>query len=112
MKLRTLITALLLLAAGHAVADFKTVIEAHEVPLDQFIAPVSSSGMLSFRTCTDCDLVSARLTPNTKYYVDRKAVELREFRRAFFSLRNRNAASLTVLEHLETDTITAVKLYL
>jgi hypothetical protein len=110
MKTKLFLTAMFLSLALPAAAEFTTVSRAYEVSIMDFRAPASVDGGLAFKGCAKCDTISARVTPNTRYQVDGKALPLEKFRQAAARIYNREAATIIVLHHLESDTIVSVSL--
>jgi hypothetical protein len=107
-RLRTL-TLVLLCFAGAAMAVEGTVISrAYEIGLDQFQAPATPNSRAFFRPCQECDRQSARVTPDTRYSVNGKAVGLTDFRKAILLVQDRRNAMVTVLHHLESDTVVSI----
>jgi len=103
----TLICALLLLSLS-AAAEFKTVSLAYEVALSNFRVPATPSSGVIFRECTECNSKAVRVTADTLYKINGKAVTLKEFRKSVFRIRRRAETTVIVLHHLETDTIVSV----
>lgn len=108
MKFRALIFALALCASLPAAAIFEVVSKAHEVPLSDLRLPGSTSGTLTFKSCKDCDYETVRVTASTQYEANRQSLTLDEFRNALAQITNRQV-TVTVLHHLESDTIKAVR---
>jgi len=109
MKLRALIFALALCASLPAAAVFEVVSKAHEVALTDLRLPGSTSGTLTFKACKDCDYETVRVTASTQYEANRQSLTLEDFRNALAQIRNRQEVTVTVLHHLESDTIKAVR---
>ena len=112
MKIRTLFAAVMISLSFSAAADFTTVERAYEVNLATFNVPVTHNGIISFKECDTCEAVSARLTGQTRFIINGKAVELKEFRKSVFQVRDRSSKSVTVLRHLEADTVTSISVVL
>lgn len=106
------LTALALLVSVPAAAQFTTITRAHEVALSDFHMPASPNGSVSFRPCRDCDMLILSVTVATEYVLNGERLELREFRKRLSTVRDRDAVTLTVMHHLETDTVPAVKVRL
>ena len=110
MKSKIIIMLTLLLGMVlPATAEFTTVTRAHEVALSEFRAPATESGGIAFRICSSCELNSVRVTANTRYFVNEKAVSLVDFRQAIASVRKRDENIVIVNHHLESDTIVSIK---
>jgi hypothetical protein len=93
-----------------ASADFRTVNRAYEAALDGFRLPVSESSTLGIRTCETCEHQSLRVTNNTRYFVNRSAVDLKEFRRQVLQIRDRKFQAVIVKLDLESDVVTSVSI--
>jgi len=112
MQIRITIAAALLLTCATAFAQFRTTQLAHEVPLNGFVVPITQNGILNFRVCENCEGISSKLTPETRYIINRQDVELSEFRSRLSVVRERGNRTLTVLQKLDTNTITLVSIQL
>jgi len=106
------LTAIFLLSALCTVAsaDFRTVSRAYEATLDGFRLPVTESGTLGFRTCETCDSQSFRVTTETHYNVNNRAVNLKEFRSQVLQIRDRKFQAVIVEHDLESDVVTSVSI--
>ena len=96
-----------LLAALPALAAFERVSMAYEVVPRNFTAPATANGGLVIRECDRCAMRSIRVTAGTTYTMNGDRVTLDEFKDAL-DLRDREAVLLTVLHHLESDTVLSV----
>ena len=112
MQIRKLIIAALFVFSLPVAAEFTTVELAYEVKLSDLRIPVSSTELLMFRECADCEPKTVRMTRETRFVVNGKAVELKEFRRRVSHVRNRASETVIVRHHLESDTITVIKVTL
>ena len=112
MYIRLLLATMMIALSLSAGADFRTVSRAYEVPLNLFTVPVTHNGQIVIKECGDCKAVSARLTSETQYKINGKTVTLSDFRTEAFRVRDRDRTYLTVLHHLETDTITLIAMSL
>ena len=108
MKFRALFAAALVSVSLSATADFRTISRAYEVPLNIFNVPVTYNGVITFSECAECTSISARLTNNTQFIVNGRAVTLKDFRAEAFQVRNRASTFLTILHHLESDTVKSI----
>ena len=108
MKIKVLIAAIFLGLALPAAADFQTVAEAHEVSLADLRVPQSESGTVSFKTCEECAYQVKRVGANAEWVLNGKRLPLDKFRRGLASITDRDAASVTVLHHLEKDRVIRV----
>ena len=112
MKIKILITALVLTLAMPAIADFKTVQLAHEVVLSELRLPSYVGGTIGFKGCSDCPYQTERVSEDTRYFVDGRSVPLDKFRNAVSHIRNRSEQWVTVLHHLDNDVVTQVSISL
>lgn len=108
MKIKLFVAAMVLSLALPAAAEFEVVSLAHEIALSNFRAPTTYNGSLAFKECSECETKSVRVTPNTQYVLNDKAVPLEKFRQALQQVRDRDEVAIIVLHHLETDTVVSV----
>jgi hypothetical protein len=109
MKSRIVLIALVLGSSLPAAAGFELVSKAHEVSLADLRLPTSTSGTLTFKPCRQCDYQTLRVTAMTRYEANRRSVALEVFRQQLGSITDRRETTVTVLHHLESDTIKAVR---
>jgi len=95
-----------------AAADFRTITEVHEVNLIFLRLPGTQSGTLSFADCADCDSQTIRVSPATRYVINGRTVSLADFKRAVAGITNRRDTDIDVFHHLESDTVTRVRVTL
>ena len=112
MCIRKLFLALVVCLSLPAAAEFTTIERAYEIALSDFTVPVSQSGSVMFRQCADCETKIVRMTQATSFVINGESVELKEFRKSVFEIRDRVRTTVIVMHHLESDTITAVKVNL
>ena len=108
---RLLVLAILGLSLS-AAADFRTITEAYEVELSDLRLPGNENGNLAFRQCSDCEPETLRVTVKTRYLINDNDFALAEFKKQLKLVRNRKDRTVAVLHHLESDTVTAIKLWL
>jgi len=108
MKFKIIITAMILMFAFPATADFVTSARAYELALSDVTVPPSQNSKLMFKECDDCDYMSIRLTPNTQYKINGRSVRFDQFREAIRGIRNADQTAAIVLHHLESDTVKSV----
>ena len=108
MKLKVLITAVLLSLALPAAAGFKTVQEAYEIALSDLRLPRDESGTIVFKECESCDYMSVRVGADTSYKLNGEAVPLKKFLETLSLVENRDDHPVTVLRHVERNQVTAV----
>jgi hypothetical protein len=105
MKILTLMTVTLLCLGQLAFGQGQVISQAYEVSLDKFRAPATANGGVAFQECDECDRMNVRVTSGTRYTINGKAVRLEDFKKAVAQVRDRDEVTLTVLHHLESDTI-------
>ena len=104
-RYKILLLALIAFSSLSANAEFRTIARAHEVVLSDFSAPASVNGMAGFKSCAACERISVNVTPETRYVLNRRDVTLSEFRDALAAVRDRDAVTIVVLHHLESDLV-------
>ncbi len=109
MTIRKTMIATLLLLSAPAFA----LVDAVELSPDNIILPATINGTMTFKPCVgECDAEHkrARLTAETKFSVDGKAVKFDEFRRnhAAFSRSDENYALVSY--ETETNTVTKIEI--
>lgn len=112
MKTKLLIAAALLCVALPTAADFKTVQLAYEVALSEIRFPENHRGTIAFKTCSDCEYLTKRVSGNIRYLVDGRAVTLKKFRKLTENVADRDNEAVTILHHLEDNRVTEVSVYL
>lgn len=110
MSIRKFLTIALLVLSLPVAAEFTTVSLAYEIALSDFRVPATPSSGVQFRECEECDHKILRVTPHTRYVVNGQSVDLKEFRKRVFDVRDRAAATVIVLHHLESDTVESVSI--
>lgn len=110
MNFKSLTLVLALTVAMPVAAQITTVQLAHEVPLAAVRLPASESGTLAFKSCAECTTTSARVTSDTRWLVNHRAVSLRDFRSTIESRADRGRDYVTVRHHLEKNLITRVSI--
>ena len=108
MNIRKLFTITLICVGFAAGAQGDVVSQGHELTLSQFTAPTTNNSNIAFKECDDCDQLRTRVTNATSYSIDGKRVRLDEFRSAVSQVRDRDSASVTVLRHLESNTVLSI----
>ncbi len=112
MHLRKLLVLVLLALSLAAAADFRTITEAYEVDLSNLRLPGSENGTLTFKQCSDCETQTLRVTSKTRYVINDRDFALVEFKEQLKTVRKRKDQNVSVLHHLESNTIKAVKVRL
>ena len=105
MKIKTLIAVTLLCLGQLAFGLGAVISQGYEISLSKFRAPATVNGNVAFQECDECDRMNVRVTDGTRYAVNGKAVRLEDFKKAIARVSDRDEVTLTVLHHLESDTI-------
>lgn len=108
MKIKMIVTALLLSLSITAAAQLKTIAEAYEVALSDVRLPQSEGGTIAFKPCSDCPYETKRVTAATIWEFNGKAMSLEKFRRNFAALDRSAGMPIQVLHHLELNQVTKV----
>lgn len=108
MKHFCLTIAFLVALAAPVSAQYEVKVRAHEVRLSELRLPAVESGSVAFKTCDECDYMTRRVTPNTRWEINNRAVRFEEFRTALAAIRNRDEHYVTVHHDLTTDLIKEV----
>jgi hypothetical protein len=110
MHIRALLAVVIIGLSIPVAADFVTVVEAYEVQLADLRLPGNTGGTLAFRPCAQCDYQTVRVTSSTRYEVNNRSFTLETFRNELERVPEPQDQSVTVMHHLQSDTITAVRL--
>ena len=108
MNIRNILICALLMASFSAMAEFTTISRAYEAVLSDTRVPATPNSGIIFKECADCDMRTLRVTPDTQYLVNGKSVTLKDFRKSVFQVRERANTAITILHHLESDTVVSV----
>ncbi len=108
MKLKIVITALVLSLALPVAADFRTIAEAYEIALSDIRLPYQEAGTITFRKCAECPYQTKRVDATTVWEIDGKTMSLEKFRHIVLKLADPSAKTVQVLHHLERDRVTKV----
>ncbi|MDH4049289.1 MAG: hypothetical protein OEW68_14945 [Gammaproteobacteria bacterium] len=109
MHIRTILASILLGLSVSAAAEFTTIERAYEVPLNLLRVPASVNGTVMFKECATCEEFRVPVTERTEFLIDGESMRLRDFRRSLFRIRDRESEVVTVRRHLQSNTITAIK---
>lgn len=108
MTMKKLLTITLICIGFAASAHGDVISNAHELTLSQFTAPATNNASIAFKECDDCERVRTRVTNATSYSFEGRKVRLDEFRAAVAQVRDRDESFVTVLRHLESNTVLAI----
>jgi hypothetical protein len=112
MKIKVLIAAMLLALALPAAADDTVVQKAFEVALGDLRLPRAEGGTIAFKICRRCEYTRMRVSADTRYQINGKAVPLSKFRAAMFEVQDRDSKAVTVLHHIKRNQVIAVSVTL
>ncbi len=82
-----------------------------EVSIFSVRMPVSENGTISIRECDNCDYHSLRVTPETQYLLNGKAMKLDRFRKALTDLRQQGDTTVNVKRDDTSNTVVNVRVY-
>ncbi len=110
MTIRKILIAALLVLCHPAFAS----VDGIETPPDGIILPATVNGMVSFKIyCSDDECKDnykrARLTANTKFQLDGKAVKYEEFRRGYAAMQVGEKSYALVGYDTETNTVVKIE---
>jgi len=109
MHIQKLLAIVLLGLSLSAAADFTTITEAYEVKASDLRLPGAAGGTVTFKQCANCDAETVRVNSRTRYVVNGRDLELDEFKVRFGTISRPREETVTVLHHLESNTIAAIK---
>ena len=112
MNTKTLLAVTLIFLGLSVDAEDRIISLAYELSLSDFSAPVTQNGGATFKTCATCERIIVRVTPATRYSINGKSVRLEDFRIAVRQVSDRDEKDVTVLHHLESDTIKSINVSL
>ena len=115
MKIKTLLITIALACCPPAFAEFEavTLVNAVEAASGNIILPASVNGMVTYRPCAEkCDkpYERARLTSNTNFVVEGKAVKFEDFKRAHAKIKNVADSGAFISVDVARITVTRIEL--
>jgi hypothetical protein len=114
MKLRKLTLGLIAMFAVQTLyADLVTLVEAVELSPSHIILPGTVNGTVTFLPCVgECeeDHQRARLTAETQFFVDDKAVKYDAFRQGLAALRGNKDSYALISVDVKQNTITSIRI--
>ncbi len=102
------ISLLCAIFSATAMGQGRVISQAYEILLNNFQAPVSASSTIVFKECDDCEQVHVRVNESTRYSINGKSVRLEDFRIAILQADDRDNKAVTVLHHLESNTVESI----
>ena len=113
MTVRKILIVAALLVCQPVFGQIVTLIDAVEVSSNNIIVPSTINGTVTFRPCSgECekDYKRARLTVDTKFSLNGRAVKFDEFRRGFAARQHSDKSFAMVAYNTKTNTITELAL--
>ena len=115
MKIKTLLIVIALACCPPVLAEFETVVlvNAVEAAAANVILPASVNGMVSYRPCAEkCDekFERARLTSDTSFIVQGKAVKYEDFKAAHADFKNFAESGAFISVDVARITVTSIEL--
>ena len=110
MKIKYLLSVLLLALALPVAAEFRTVAEAYEIELSNLRLPQNAAGTIAYKTCDSCEYQTTRVSTDTRWILNGQSMSLVKFRQGVAQIKDRKKRYVTVLHHLENDRVTKVQL--
>lgn len=113
MTVRAILITAILMVSQLASAQIVTMINAIEASPANIILPGGTDGMMTFRPCDgECkeDYIRVRLSANTKFTVDGKAVKYTDFRRELATIKRIETSYALVTYETETNTVTSIQI--
>ena len=112
MKTTLILAAALISLILPVAAQSSTEQQAYEVALSQIRLPRNTNGTIAFRECNECEFKTKRVSAQTSYLLDGRAVKLEKFRSAMKRVQDRENEAVTILYHLKENRVTTVSVYL
>jgi hypothetical protein len=107
--IRNLPVAIALLGISLAAyGEPRIISRGYELTLADFSPPATENSGVTFKPCPDCEFISTRVAPATRYTLDGRSVQLAQLRAELLDVRNQESVLITVLRHLESNTIVSV----
>ncbi|NQV86500.1 MAG: hypothetical protein HQ492_05425 [Woeseiaceae bacterium] len=108
MKTKLMFAAVALMMTMPAIADFKLITQGDEVVFGMVRLPQSGGEAITYKPCDECDYVTRRLASGVRWQVNGQSLTLPQFLERTAHLSNRDAHSVTVTRHIESNQITLV----
>ena len=109
--IKTLAIAVALIFSISAYAEGMPPSKTFEISIFSVRMPVSENGTISIRECDDCDYHSLRVTPDTQYLLNGKAMKLERFRQALTEMRQRGDTTVNIKRDDTSNTVANVRVY-
>ena len=113
LKSTLVVGAILFGMAAHADKQLVTIVKAVELSPANMIIPQSTNGLVTYQPCAEkCDAEHerARLTAETSYLINGRAVKFEDFRKEFPVFRADDSAYALLSVETKSRTITSVEL--
>ena len=104
------------IATGTSAYEVEQIEDAYELSLDSVSFPASVAGSITFRSCTDCSLISMRLNSATRYRVNGTETTMPDFLTTVARIRESRTdienSDVAVFFNLQTGQLTRIELFL
>ena len=111
MHIRLFMIALLAILSFAASAENYIVSRAYEIAVGELRLPGNVVGSISFKDCDSCAMQTIRVTTETQYVLNNRAVSLADFKVAVKSIVDKQHNIATVIHHLQSNAIIAVHVF-
>ena len=89
--------------------------DAYELELSDVALPASGTGLIRFKTCSDCTTTSMRLNATARYLLNGDELTLQEFLASVVRIRDSDNAAedtiVTVFFNIQTKQLTRIELF-
>ena len=104
-----LLLVISLCVALPAAAEIRTILDAREAKPSNMTVPTSVNSRVSFRSCDECDVSTARLTPATVFTVNGEVMEFAAFRQALLVVRRQGEGYALIQIDTQTNTVKSLQ---
>ena len=108
MRIKMVVTALLLGLSITAAAQLKDPGAAYEVKMTDVRLPTSEVGTIGFKRCGECDFETRRVSRNTVWEFNGERMSLEKFRRRVNEVDRSLNVPIQVLHHFDSNQVTKV----
>jgi hypothetical protein len=108
MKIKMIVTALLLSLSLTAAAQMKDSGAAYEVKMTDVRLPTSEVGTIGFKPCGDCDYETRRVNRSTVWEFNGERMSLKDFRLRFNAVDRSINVPVQVLHNFDSNLVTRV----
>lgn len=109
--IKTILLSVLLVTCSAAVANSMPPTKTYEAMIKSVRLPELPHGTLSVRECDDCDYQTYRVTPRTRYRIDNRTMQLKDFRATLEKLALDDEHNVNVTRDIQSNMIISVFLF-